>query len=124
MKLSTLLFVTIMLLPSQAPLAKEPPFRIQNAAFLVESCKEAMDIFASQEETGYLAAYRTSLSEAMRAGYCIGVIEQYSHNYEPFCGGSSRWFEIAQRIASIELTQHELEQKKTGELLRENACDR
>lgn len=124
MKLSPLLFLTIMLLPSQAPLAKEVPFQLQNAAFLVESCKEAMDIFASQEETGYLAAYRTSLSEAMRAGYCIGVIEQYSDNYEPYCGTSSGWFKSAQRIASIELTHHELAQKKTGELLREYACDR
>ena len=124
MKPSPLLLVMIMLVPSQAPLAKEAPFQLQNTAFLVEPCKEAMDIFASQEETGYLAAYRTSLSEAMRAGYCIGVIEQYSYTYEPYCGESSRWFEIAQRIASVELTQHELAQKRTGELLREHACDR
>lgn len=124
MKLANLLFVIPLVLTSHFVFAKEAPFQAENSAFLVQSCKEAMDIFSSQDKTGYLAAYRTSLSEAMRAGYCVGVIEQYSHNYEPYCGRKSRWFEVAQSIASVELTQHELAQTKTGELLREHACDR
>ena len=122
MKLSTLPFVIITSLCAQIALAKEMPFQLQNSAFLVESCKEAMDIFASQEETGYLAAYRTSLSEAMRAGYCIGVIEHFTAVYSDYCGHSAGWFDHAQRIASLELTQHELAQTDTHLLLEEYVC--
>lgn len=122
MKLSTLPFAILTLLCSQIALAKEMPFQLESSTFLVESCKETMDIFASQEETGYLAAYRTSLSEAMRAGYCIGVIEHFTAVYSEYCGPSSSWFDHAQRIASLELTQHELAQTDTHLLLEEYAC--
>lgn len=123
MKLATLLFVITVLLPPQLALAKEVPFQLNNASFLVESCREAVDIFASQEKTGYLAAYRTSLSEAMRAGYCIGVIEHFTAVNEEYCGHSSGWFHHAQRVASLGLTQHELAQTNTRLLLEEYACD-
>ena len=117
------LFLSItLLLVSNSACAKEAPFQLQDSAFLVQSCQEAIDIFASQEETGYLAAYRTSLSEAMRAGYCIGVIEHFTAVYTDYCCRSLGWFDHAKSIASIELTQLELAQTDTYQILEEYVC--
>ena len=122
MKASCLFLSTTMLLASSSAFSKEAPFQLQDAAFLVESCSEAIDIFASQEETGYLAAYRTSLSEAMRAGYCIGVIEHYTDVNAYDCHRGSGWFEHAKSIASLEPAQPELAGKDAHWVLEEYVC--
>jgi len=63
---------------------------------LTASCSELMGIYQSREKQELLAAQTTSLSEALRAGYCKGVVEQYAR--ENYCYKSS-WFEMAKFIA-------------------------
>lgn len=112
---------TILTAP-QALFAKEGPFQYKDPRLLVQSCQEAVDIFSSHEETGYLAAYRTSLSEALRAGYCIGVLEQFSDAYDKYCTGDAGWFENAKRIAAVNLTVQEAATTSTMDILDEYAC--
>jgi len=118
---SAILGLSILIAP-QTIFAKEGPFQYRDASLLINSCQEAVDVFSSHEKTGYLAAYRTSLSEALRAGYCIGVLEQFLDAYEGDCDGNSGWFENAQRIASLNLTQRESATTSTFEILEEYAC--
>jgi hypothetical protein len=121
-KLHSAILGLFILIAPQTIFAKESPFQYRDANLLIQSCQEAVDVFSSHEKTGYLAAYRTSLSEALRAGYCIGVLEQFSDAYERECGGNSGWFENAQRIASLTLTQRESATTSTFEILEEYAC--
>lgn len=120
MKFCSAILSLSILTASQTIFAKEAPFQYRDANLLVQSCREAVDVFSSHEKTGYLAAYRTSLSEALRAGYCIGVLEQFSNAYDEYCGNAG-WFENAKRIASLNLTQRE--SATTIEILEEYACE-
>jgi len=43
-----------------------------------------IEIFNKKEETGKYAALHTLMSGVMRAGYCIGVLQQFI-NSSPFC---------------------------------------
>lgn len=122
MKLRSAILGLSILTASQTVFAKEAPFQYRDADLLVQSCQEAVDVFSSHEKTGYLAAYRTSLSEALRAGYCIGVLEQFSDAYDEYCVSSAGWFENAKRIASLNLTQRESATTTTMEILEEYAC--
>lgn len=123
MKLSILIIILAVTAAPKSLFAKETPFQIENPRFFIESCKEAVDIFSSQEDIGYLAAYRTSLSEAMRAGYCIGVLEQFSDSVGKFCGVKSGWFEQASLIASLDLTPQDAKLVDTRDLLRAYICE-
>lgn len=123
MKLRSVILGLSILTAPQALFAKEAPFQYRDAGLLVQSCQEAVDVFSSHEKTGYLAAYRTSLSEALRAGYCIGVLEQFSDAYSEYCSGNTGWFENAKRIASLNLTQQESATTTTMDILEEYACE-
>ncbi len=70
--------------------AKSQPFS------LADSCGELINIYASKNKKRLLAAQTTSLSESLRAGYCLGVIEQYAKS-EYSC--RSNWFKRAEFIA-------------------------
>ena len=63
---------------------------------LTDSCAELVNIYKSRQEQRFLAAQTTSLSEGLRAGYCLGVLEQYSKNHYR-C--RSNWFKRATFIA-------------------------
>ncbi|MBR9883491.1 MAG: hypothetical protein GYB21_07460 [Oceanospirillales bacterium] len=65
---------------------------------LVESCGELISIYKSRTEKRLLAAQTTSLAESLRAGYCIGVLQEYARANR-FCRRS--WFERATLIAQI-----------------------
>ncbi len=122
MNLRSIILGLSILAASQSLFAKEGPFEYKDASLLVKSCQEAVDVFSSHEKTGYLAAYRTSLSEALRAGYCIGVLEQFADAYDQYCVGSADWFENAKRIASLNLTAREAVTTSTMDILEEYAC--
>lgn len=122
MKLKATLVGLSILVSPQALYAKEAPFKYRNADFLIQSCQEAVDVFSSDDETGYLAAYRTSLSEALRAGYCIGVLEQFSDAYSEYCIGNTGWFENAKRIAAVNLSATDSRNMGTMDLLEKYAC--
>jgi len=44
---------------------------------LIQGCSELTGIYKNQDEKRLLAAQMTSLSEALRGGYCRGVIDEY-----------------------------------------------
>lgn len=65
---------------------------------LVESCAELMEIYVSKNEKSLWAAQTTSLSEGLRAGYCLGVIEQYAKST---ANCKADWFKSAEFIATF-----------------------
>lgn len=65
---------------------------------LITACKEVIDIYASRDEQRFLAGLTTGPSEAWRAGYCVGVANEYRRHYE--CG-TNNWYEQAERIAEL-----------------------
>ncbi|OCH78684.1 hypothetical protein A6E14_16950 [Vibrio genomosp. F10] len=80
---------------------------------LIESCVELINIYESKHETKLLAAQTTSLAESLRAGYCLGVLEQYAKS-EYRC--RSDWYDRAQFIARESLKQNPLSERKLLEL--------
>lgn len=104
--------------------AKEVLFGKDDAQFLVDSCREVVEIFNARDETSFLASQRTSLAESMRAGYCIGVLQQYSKNASYCRYGRSNWFEMAKAIAAISTPEKRLSHTSTNRLLKEAYCER
>ena len=76
---------------------------------LTDSCAELINIYASKNEKHLLAAQTTSLSESLRAGYCLGVIEQYAKS-EYHC--RSDWFKRAEFIAKYALEENSPSERK------------
>lgn len=70
---------------------------------LRNGCSELVGIFVKRDKEKLLAAQTTSLSEALRAGYCRGVIIEYLR-HSPSCGYTRNatvdWFEMALRISA------------------------
>lgn len=93
-----LLTLALASLPMQASQASTDP------AGLVESCAELVDIYVKRDQLRFAAAQTTSLSEAMRAGYCRGVLDEFRRNRQ--CR-TSDWRDQAQIIASHSLAQLE-----------------
>lgn len=65
---------------------------------LVQGCKELIAIYSSREQQRLMAAATTSLSEAMMAGYCRGVVSEYQRR--SYCGVTD-WHELASRVAEL-----------------------
>lgn len=66
---------------------------------LIYSCAEAVTIFDNNEQKHLYAAATTSLEEALRAGYCRGVLIEYRRQERWNCGKGS-WLVQARNIAS------------------------
>lgn len=106
--------------------AKESPFESDDAEFLQQSCRDVVEIFDGKDKAGKYAALHTSMAEAMRAGYCIGVLQQY--NKQPHSCYSSRyrssnWFEMAKAIASFSIGQEEFPRIRVSTLLEKAYCN-
>lgn len=69
--------------------------------YLIQSCKELVGIYAKRGEKRLAAKVTTSVAEALRAGYCMGVVEEYRRHYE--CD-TDDWFRQAQGIAELPLS--------------------
>ena len=80
---------------------------------LIESCYELVGIYESKNKKALLAAQTTSLSEALRAGYCRGVIAEYKR--QNVCRRTD-WFDMAKFIAHQ--FSFESKFKSTSKLLR------
>lgn len=65
---------------------------------LIQSCQELVAIYAKRDQQRFLAGVATGLSEALRAGYCMGVLDEYRRHYQ--CAADD-WFSQAQRVAEI-----------------------
>ena len=93
MKLHTLIIVCFLsVLSSTIVHADEDP------KHLIQSCQELVGIYSKRDEKHLVAGLTTSLSEAFRAGYCRGVVEEYRRHYSR-CAGD--WFTQAQAIAEL-----------------------
>lgn len=68
------------------------------AEHLIQSCSELVAIYAKRDQQRLLAGIATGLSEALRAGYCMGVVDEYRRHST--CA-TNDWFTQAQRVAVI-----------------------
>ncbi|MDD2051872.1 hypothetical protein NPS46_04815 [Pseudomonas putida] len=71
---------------------------------LVEACQELVTIYEKHDEQKTLAGWRTSVSEALQAGYCRGVVIEYRRARAEAPGNvaackTQDWFEQAQAIS-------------------------
>lgn len=113
-----LLLGLVVILFSQLTTAKGNFDRPDNE-LVIQSCKEVVEIYKSRDEKRLLASQTTSLSEAMRAGYCIGLLATAS------CQSSfmkSNWLDAAKRIAELDPTLEENQRAKLGNVLAYGAC--
>ena len=85
---------------------------------LIDSCVELVAIYESKSEKYLLAGFTTSASEAMKAGYCRGVLEEHA-NHTRGCY-SSNWLKMARFIAAQQLFSDNF--RSTRGLL-EKACN-
>lgn len=72
------------------------------AKLLIQGCAEVEAIYNRRGEKNLLAGINTSVAEALRAGYCKGVLEQYHRS-----GGCYRddWVRQAQQIGQASDSQ-------------------
>jgi len=66
---------------------------------LIEGCSELTVIFENKEEKRFLAGQMTSLSEALRGGYCLGVIDEYRRSEGYYACRQVDWLQQATYIA-------------------------
>lgn len=85
---------------------------------LIQSCKELLGIYATRDQQHLLAGLVTSPSEALRAGYCRGVLDEYRRS-SSFCL-QSNWHTQAARIADYPTDAEELPPVET--LLRQSCA--
>lgn len=109
MRISTLV-VASLLLPSVA-LATD-------SDRLVRGCEALVQIYDKQEKSNFLAGFTTSVSDAIRAGYCRGVIDEYLRATHFQCGRG--WRSMADRIVTIGSTTPD---ESVDQLLR-RSCGR
>lgn len=65
---------------------------------LIEGCQELTEIYSSHDQERFLAAATTSLSEAMRAGYCLGTLTEFKRHFKCPIGDT---YQLAARIAEL-----------------------
>ncbi|WP_285163247.1 hypothetical protein [Shewanella goraebulensis] len=104
--------------------AKETSFNSNNAEFLQQSCRDAVELLDNKGQPGTYAAIHTSMAEAMRAGYCIGVVQQYSkasHScYSSY--GRGNWQGMIKEIASFSIGQDQFNRIMASTLLKRAYC--
>jgi len=74
----------------------------EEAKLLIQGCAEVEAIYNRRGERQLLAGITTSVAEAMRAGYCKGVLEQHARTSS--CSQAD-WVSQAQRIARTSISE-------------------
>lgn len=96
---------------------------IENGAeFLVDACREVVEIYDKHGKAKLLAGQRTSLNEGIKVGYCMGVTKQYSEQAKDCDYSERNWFQMAEKIANTNLTESQLKWKSTNFILRAAYC--
>lgn len=85
---------------------------------LIQSCNELVGIYAERDKQNLLAGVTTSVSEALQAGYCMGVLDEYRRHERCY---SQDWFTQARKIAEMSVAYSE--RISLNELL-EFSCER
>lgn len=65
---------------------------------LAKACRDLVTIYEKRDQKSTLAGWTTSVADALQAGYCRGVVEEYRRNRN--CRPSD-WHEQAKRIADL-----------------------
>ena len=78
-----------------------------DGVFLIDSCREVLEIYKNREERTLLAAQRTSLKESKMAGFCIGAIQQFVASDTCRSTRGKSWFELAKKIAEHDIRNFE-----------------
>lgn len=94
-------------------------FADEEAEYLLQSCKDLVNIFSQFDEEKPLAFFTTSREDAMRAGYCQGATDQFRRQH--YRCAANDWFEQAQKITQV--TANSAESKDIESLL-ELSCAR
>lgn len=106
--------------------ARETPFNSDDADLLLQSCREVVEIYDRKDRLDKYATFHTSTAEALRAGYCIGVLVQYGRQSKSCYSSrynSSNWFELAKAIASLSFGEKEVERIQVSTLLERVYCN-
>jgi hypothetical protein len=85
-----------------------PPVALANEAAknLIISCKKLEGIYEKRDKQQFLAGLTTSTSDALRAGYCRGVLDEFRRTGD-FCAQRD-WYKQAVHIASYSAYAEEL----------------
>ncbi len=83
---------------------------------LIQSCQELVDAYTDADQLSTIAKVASSFSEALRAGYCMGRVDEYRRSYE--CA-TDDWFEQAARIVDM---PESLSTRHTVDELLEYSC--
>lgn len=67
---------------------------------LIEGCKQLVHIYDKQDQSSLLAGWTTSVSDALKAGYCRGVIDEFLRTND--CARIG-WHRQAKLIAGVDL---------------------
>lgn len=84
--------------------------------YLIQSCQELVDAYTEADQLRTIAKVASSFSEALRAGYCMGRVDEYRRSYE--CA-TDDWFEQARRIVDM---PESLSASPTVDALLEHSC--
>tara|TARA_R110000868_G_scaffold188512_1_gene431250 strand:+ start:12066 stop:12407 length:342 start_codon:yes stop_codon:yes gene_type:complete len=84
--------------------------------YLIQSCQELVDAYTDADQLSTIAKVASSFSEALRAGYCMGRVDEYRRSYE--CA-TDDWFEQAARIVDM---PESLSVRPTVDELLEYSC--
>lgn len=71
---------------------------------LISNCQALVKIYQTRDEQRLLAGVSTSVSDALRAGWCKGVLDEYRRSYT--CA-TNDWFTQAQKIAATSVALDE-----------------
>lgn len=83
---------------------------------LIQSCQELVGIYTKRDQQHLLAGLTTSSSEALRAGYCRGVLDEYRRT--SFCAQRD-WHMQAAHIADYPAFS---EEQPSVETLLKQSC--
>ncbi|MDP5142621.1 hypothetical protein ORJ00_07710 [Rheinheimera baltica] len=106
--------------------SKEQPFKYDDPKFLQKSCLEVVAIFNKKDQPGTYAALHTSMAEAMRAGYCIGVVQQYMQQTQNCYSRRYKngdWFAMAKSIANVSIGEEQFKRTQVSQLLEDVYCN-
>ncbi|MDD2162602.1 hypothetical protein N1078_18745 [Pseudomonas sp. MIL19] len=84
---------------------------------LINSCQQLLNVYSKRDQQNLLAGITTSTSAALRAGYCLGVLDEYRRSGS-FCAQSD-WYAQAARIAEYPAYADEL---PSVDALLEQSC--
>ncbi len=118
-KTSRFIFLVITMYALAVNVHAKKAFDNSDPIFMIEACKEVVEIYKSKDEKRFLASQRTSLAEAMRAGYCIGALQQITCNNR---FSKRNWMVAAKSIAQLNVNLRENKVLKPLDILAHGAC--